>query len=156
VTTWTSRIRLRIDDEWSIPQQGFASLKKGELGILSSGPLTVIRVGCRDDQPWNEAAIIYEGAIANGQTLHAEIPSGAGLADGTLLRWDPTDQRFIADATPIEFSSSASGPLTYTDATDTWSVGTGFIPEAVDGGSFNDDYVAPSFTTSPAFEEPVA
>lgn len=156
MTTWTSRIRLRIDDEWSIPQQGFATLKRGELGILASGPTTIIRVGCYDGQPWDEAAIIYEGSLANGQALNAEIPSGAGLADGTLLRWDPTDQRFIADATPIEFSSSASGPLTYTDATDTWSVGTGFIPEAVDGGSFNDDYVAPSFTTSPAFEEPVA
>jgi hypothetical protein len=156
MTTWTSRIRLRIDDQWSIPQQGFATLKRGELGILSSGPLTVIRVGCYEQQPWNEAPIIYEGVLANGQTLNAEIPSGSGLADGTLLRWDPTDQRFVADATPIEFSSSASGPLTYTDATDTWSVGSGFIPESVDGGTFNDDYVAPSFTAIPTFEEPVS
>lgn len=154
MTTWNTRVLLRIDDEWSIPQQGFATLKRGEIGILSIGPTVIVKIGAYDDQPWDEAIPLYTGSLPGGVPLAVVVPDGSGVSDGTLLAWDGT--AFVADVEGIEFYSSSTGPLTYTASGDSWGVGSGFVPTTLDGGTFNDDFVPPSFTSTITIGAPQA
>ena len=137
---------LRIDSDWSIPQQGFARLQQGEIGILSIGNTVIVKIGAYNGQTWDEAIPLYIGSLTNGVPLAVYVPEGSGLADGTLLSWDGTE--FVADVESIEFNSSATGPLTYTASDDSWGVGSGFVPTTIDGGTFNDDFVPPSFAST--------
>lgn len=154
MTTWHTRVLLRIDDGWSIPQQGFATLKRGEIGILSSGPTVIVKIGAYNGQPWDEAIPLYIGSLPNGVPLAVVVPDGSGLPDGALLAWDGT--AFVADVEGIEFYSSSTGPLTYTASGDSWGVGSGVVPTTLDGGTFNDDFVPPSFTSTITIGAPTA
>lgn len=162
MTTWNSRIILRHDFDWTLDPVANIdySLAKGEVGAQITDNRLVVRVGVdQTGAPFSECVMIYDGEIVGANTpLSVEVPEASGLADGTLLRWDPSTYRFVLDAEPIAFAASVSGALTYTAATDTWSSDAGrFIPSWIDGGTFIADgpeTVAPSFTSIPTIGEP--
>ena len=162
MTTWNSRIILRNDSDWTLDETAGIdySLAKGEVGARITGDLIDVRVGVANEgTPFGQCVQLHTGRIGvDSLPLSVEVPEGSGLADGTVLRWDPDTSRFVPDAEPIAFSSAASGALTYTAATDRWNAdATRFIPESIDGGTFIADgpeTVAPSFTAIPTIGEP--
>ncbi len=164
MTTWTSRIILRNDSDWTLDETAGIdySLAKGEVGARITGDTIDIRVGvAAEGSPFSECVQIHLSTrdVLN-RPLSVEVPEGSGLDDGTVLRWDPSVSRFVPDAEPIAFASPVSGMLTYTAATDRWSADSSrFIPASIDGGTFIADgpeTVAPSFTSVPTIGEPTS
>lgn len=162
MTTWNSRIILRNDSSWALDEAPELQhlLEKGEVGAQITGDFIDVRVGVVDGgTEFRDCIQIYTGRIGvDSLPLSVVVPEGSGLDDGTVLRWDPSTSRFVPDAEPIAFSSTASGALKYTAATDAWSADAGlFIPDSIDGGAFivdGPETVAPSFTSIPTIGAP--
>lgn len=162
MTTWNSRIVLRHDGDFVIDDVAniYATLGKGEVAfaIDSNGRISG-RVGVQaGGMPFDECPEVFTGGDGI-IPLSVEVPSGSGLADGSILRWDPATSRFVADAEAITVPTATTGSLSYTSASDEWSIDTAsFIPALLDGGAFvgssPETPVAPSFTTEPTFGEP--
>lgn len=162
MTTWNSRITLRNDSDFTIDLDSglTASLEKGEVAfaISPSGRVSG-RIGVSElGTPWDECPEIFSGGTLLFP-LSVEVPSGSGLDDGAILRWDPATSRFVADVEGIKIGTTETGALTYTASGDTWSIDTTtFIPHSLDGGAFTgsstEQPVAPSFVSEPTFGEP--
>lgn len=159
MTTWNSQIILRSDDSFVIDSQAnrYALLERGEVGFAISGGVVSGRIGVSPVRtPWDQCPEIFRG-VTLMLPLSVEVPSGSGLDDGAMLRWDPDTSRFVADVEPIVLRPSETGAVTYTATGDSWSIDTSAtVPSMIDGGTFNDDYVAPSFTSTITIGAPAA
>lgn len=157
MTTWNSRITLRNDSDFTIDSDSglTASLEKGEVAfVISPSGRVSGRIGVSElGAPWDECPEIFSGGTLLFP-LSVEVPSGSGLDDGAILRWDPATSRFVADTEPIAVATDTTGALTYTASGDAWSLNpTAFVPTDIDGGAFaGSAAIAPSFVVEPEFE----
>ena len=162
MTTWNSRIILRNDSDWAQGDENNVDfeLARGEVGAKITDSYMEVRVGVAEGgAPFSDCVLLIARRIdPDTRLLTVEVPAESGLADGTLLVWDPSTSRFVPEAQPIAFSSAASGALTYTASTDRWTADTNrLVPDLVDGGTFvteGSEAVAPSFTDVPTIGEP--
>lgn len=143
---WDSRIKIRIDSstEFDGPAR---TLNAGELAAATKDGTVEIRVGTLQGQTFASAIRLSSG-LPGFAPLVIDDGSATSGGDGGLLWWDGDEWK--TGATPIEFNpASASGAVTYTSATDTWSTDTSLIvPSSIDGGSFSVNVVAPAFSAS--------
>lgn len=151
---WNSRIQIRADEasawEGSSPPP---TLNAGEMAAAISLSGVIVRVGTDGNQEFGAAPLLMAGAPGFDPLIIEEGSTSSG--DG-LLWWDGT--KWEPDATPITWNTStASGAVTYTDSTDTWSTNASLtIITDADGGTFTGLFVAPSFSSGydPTIGEP--
>ena len=159
MTTWNSRIILRHDGDFIIDDVAnvYATLGKGEVAFaIDSNGRVSGRVGVQaGGMPWDDCPEVFSGGTGL-LPLSVEVPSGSGLDDGAILRWDSASSRFIADVEAITVPTDTTGALTYTATGDAWTIDAGtFVPALLDGGSFVGNQpeapVPPAFVTEPSF-----
>ena len=149
---WDSRIQIRTDNAAAYKGTPEATLNAGELAAGVESSSVEIRSGLSSPAGYTSSPIIAKGAV-NAEMLTAE--AGASLSDGAMIAWEGD---WSAGATPIAWNTSAaSGAVTYTDSTDTWSTNAALtVTTDADGGTFTGSFVAPSFSASydPTIGEP--
>jgi len=151
---WNSRIQIRADEaaawEGSSPPP---TLNAGEMAAAISLSGVIVRVGTDGNQEFGAAPLLMAGAPG---LVPLVIDQGGTSSGDGLLWWDGT--KWEPDATPITWNTStASGAVTYTDSTDTWSTNASLtIITDADGGTFTGLFVAPSFSSGydPTIGEP--
>jgi hypothetical protein len=149
---WDSRIQIRTDNAAAYKGTPEATLNAGELAAGVESSSVEIRSGLSSPAGYTSSPIIAKGAV-NAEMLTAE--AGASLSDGDLIAWEGD---WSAGATAIAWSTAtASGAVTYTDSTDTWSINAALnVITDADGGTFTGSYTAPAFSSGydPTIGEP--
>ena len=152
-----TRIVLRNDtrSQWGVADAaGGGKLKKGEVGLIldSSNGETVFEaqayVGVSDTEtPILSCPMIGDGSTilnagANGEEIIRTTPvvyeDDAFKPDGTTVRWDATNERWVADAKVLTLDAypTTDGTVVYDADTGKFVVGTAVSATEIDGGTY--------------------
>lgn len=151
-----TRIILRNDTAANWSSSGATDLNKGELAfsvdaIENPGVGTTYyafgRLGVADGTPFAECPQIAVGSVtvASGvaeseyafttPVIYEDI---ASKPDGTTVRWDATEQKWVADAkvVTIDTYSTVDGTVVYDASLGKFVVGAVVSATVIDGGSY--------------------
>ena len=151
-----TRIIIRNDNAANWSSSGATDLNKGELAFeIGSVEVPSVgttyyafgRLGVADGTPFDEcpqvavgSVTVTPGVVEDETTFTAPVvyEDAASKPDGTTVRWDATDEKWVADARVVTIDTypTANGTVVYDASLGKFIVGTTVSATVIDGGSY--------------------